>query len=371
MQYTDNQWKEIHQKLIKKVEAQSSRYKDGFPDYVFESDEYKLNCAHAWTSGFWPGMLLIAYKNTKNPKTLEALRCFEKMQNEAFLKPEKLHHDVGFMWYLTSAEDYNLTGDMEARQAALNAASFLSSRFNPMGGYIRAWNDDTPDDHRKAGWAIIDCMINIELLYWASIASGDGRFKNIANSHADSTLKNFIRPDGTTKHIVSYNTYTGEYIENLRGQGYSVDSSWTRGMGWAAYGFIKAYGYTKNESYKEASQRVIDCFIKLLPEGEIPPCDFCQPKEPNYLDSSAGAVVACAMLDNAFLFPDKKEYYINEAKKLLQALTEKCADLDAETEGILRHSTQLYHGGKKDCTLIYGDYYYMEAIDKLNKIINE
>ena len=370
MQYTTQEWKEIHQKLINKVEAQRNRYKDGFPDFVFESDKYKLSTPINWISGFWPGMLLIAYKNTKDPKTLEALRYFEKMQNEAFLKPEKLHHDVGFMWYLTSAEDYNFTGDEDAKRAAMIASIFLAGRFNPKGGYIRAWNDDG-EDHKKAGWAIIDCMINIELLYWASIVSTDGRYKNIANAHADSTLKNFIRPDGTVKHIVSYNTDTGEYIENLTGQGYSTDSSWTRGMGWAAYGFIKAYKYTGDEKYKEASQKVIDCFVRLLEEGEVPPCDFFQPKEPNYLDSSAGAIVACAMLDNASLFPEKKEYYLTEAKKLLHTLTEKCADLNPETEGILRHACQLYHSGRKDCTLIYGDYYYMEAIDKLCKLINE
>lgn len=369
MTYNNINWHEIHRKLINKVETQSTKYKDGFPDNVHESDEYKLSKAFCWTSGFWPGMLLLAYKNTNNPQTLEALRYFEEMQNKAFLDIKKLHHDVGFMWFLSSAGDFNLTGDNTAKEFAMNAAIILASRFNPMGNYLRAWNDDAPNDHHKAGWAIIDCMINIELLYWASNISGDGRFKNIANAHADSTLKNFIRPDGTVKHVVSYDTDTGEYIENLRGQGYSVDSSWTRGMGWAAYGFIKAYAYTGNESYKIASQKVIDCFLRLLPEGEVPPCDFMQPAEPHYLDSSAGAVLACALIDNARLFPEQKDYYINEAKKLLYTLTEKCADLDPETDGILRHSAQLYHGGKKDCTLIYGDYYYMEAIDKLVELL--
>lgn len=371
MQYTTQQWKEIHQKLIDKVEAQRNHYKDGFPDFVYESDKYKQSGALNWISGFWPGMLALAYKNTKDEKTLESLRKFEEKQNEGFSRPLRLHHDVGFMWYLSSGWDYILTGNEEARDAAYTAALFLAARFNPKGNYIRAWNDDPDDGHRKAGWAIIDCMINLELLYLAGEISGDGRFKNIANAHADSTLKNFIRPDGTVKHIVSYDTNTGEYIENLTGQGYSVDSSWTRGMGWAAYGFIKAYGYTGNENYKEASQRVIDCFVRLLPEGEVPPCDFFQPKEPNYLDSSAGAIVACAMLDNAALFPETKEYYLTEAKKLLQTLTEKCADLNPETDGVLRHACQLYHSGKKDCTLIYGDYYYFEAIDKLCKLIGE
>lgn len=368
--YTNQQWKDIYKKIIEKVEYQRNRYTEGFPDFIFESDKYKQSGGLNWISGFWPGMLLIAYKNTRDPETLNSLREFERKQNEGFLKLERLHHDVGFMWFLTSAEDYNYTGDETARQAALNAAMVLASRFNPKGNYLRAWNDDPDDGHRKKGWAIIDCMLNIELLYWASNVTTDGRFRNIANAHADSTLENFIRPDGTTKHIVSYDTDTGEYMENVRGQGYSEDSCWTRGAGWATYGFIKAYGYTGNEKYLEASQKVLDTFIKLLGEGNVPPCDFMQPPEPWYLDSSAGAIVACSMLDNAKHCPDKKDYYINEAKKLLFTLTEKCADLDPETDGVLRHACQLYHSGKKDCTLIYGDYYYMEAIDKLTKLID-
>ena len=369
MNYSDAKWKEVHQQLIKKVESQRNLYQDGFPDFVYESDKYKQSGALNWVSGFWPGMLALAYKNTKDPKTLESLREFEKKQNEGFNRPLKLHHDVGFMWYLSSGWDYLLTENEEARDAVHVAALFLAARFNPKGNYIRAWNDDPDDGHRKAGWAIIDCMLNLDLLYLASEITGDGRFKNIANAHADSTLKNFIRPDGTTKHIVSYNTETGEYIENHTGQGYSVDSCWSRGMSWAAYGFIKAYKNTQNEEYKKASQKVLDCLKKLLPEGEVPPCDFMQPKDPWYIDSSAGAIFACAMLDNAALCPDKKYYYINEAKKLLETITEKCADLDPNTEGVLRHGCQLYHGGKKDCTLIYGDYYYMEAIDKLVELL--
>ena len=368
--YTNQQWKDIHKKIIEKVENQRNRYTEGFPDYVFESDKYRQCHPISWVSGFWPGMLLLAYKNTGDVETLNSLREFEAKQNQCFTRLDKLHHDVGFMWFLTSAEDYNYTGDDTARQAALNAAMVLASRFNPKGEYIRAWNDDTPDDHHKAGWAIIDCMLNIELLYWASNITEDGRFKNIANAHADSTLKNFIRPDGTTKHIVSYNTDTGEYIENVTGQGYSVDSCWTRGASWAIYGFIKAYGYTGDKRYMEASQKVANRFLELLGEGNVPPCDFMQPAEPWYLDSSAGAITACGLLDNAKHCPEKKEYYINEAKKLLYTLTEKCADLDPETEGVLRHACQLYHRGKKDCTLIYGDYYYMEAIDKLAKLID-
>ncbi|MBR3934806.1 MAG: glycoside hydrolase family 88 protein [Clostridia bacterium] len=370
MSYTIEQWREIHKKITDKVEYQSAEYKDGFPDLVTEDGKYRLGNEYMWTSGFWQGMLLIAYKRTKNKKTLDALRSCEAVQRKAFLGLDKLHHDVGFMWYLSSACDYDLTGDPASKQDALNAAMVLMSRFNPRGEYLRAWNDDG-DDHSKAGQAIIDCMMNLDLLYWASKVTCDGRYKNVAISHADSTMKNFIRPDGTVKHIVCYNTDTGEVEGNLTGQGYSVDSSWTRGMGWAAYGFIKAYANTKKQEYKNVSQKVIDTFVNLLGEDNIPPCDFYQPKDAGYYDSSAGAIVACAMLENARLFPEQRKYYIDEAKKLLETLTEKCADFDPETDGVLRLSTQAYHKGFKNCTLIYGDYYYYEAIDMLVKLISE
>lgn len=370
MSYTKEQWIELHNKITAKVEFQSHRYKTGFPDIVTDDGVYRLGDEYMWTSGFWQGMLLIAYKNTGRKETLDALRCCENLQRRAFNNLHMLHHDAGFMWYLSSACDYDYTLDPQSKQDALNAALVLMSRFNPKGNYLRAWNDDG-DDHTKAGQAIIDCMMNLDILYWASKVSCDNRFKNVALAHADSTMKNFIRPDGTVKHIVCYNTNTGEVEDSLAGQGYSVESSWTRGMGWAAYGFIKAYANSGNEDYKKTSQKVIDKFVSLLGDGNVPPCDFFQPDDCPWYDSSAGAIVACAMLENAALFPEQREHYLTEAKKLLETLTLKCADLDVETDGILRLSTQAYHKGLKNCTLIYGDYYYYEAIDMLVRLFNE
>ena len=366
-----DRWLSLHRDITAKVEAHTDRYADKFPDIVEADGTCLLANASVWTTGFWPGMLLLAYKNTGNPKILERLRSFEAIQNTMFSNLKELHHDVGFMWYLSSAEDYNYTKFEFAKENAMNAALILMSRFNPKGNFLRAWNNDDDGIVDKSGWVIIDCMLNIELLYWASKVSGDPRFRHVANAHAESTMRNFIRDDGTVKHIVSYNPETGEMIENLAGQGYSPDSSWTRGMGWAAYGYAKAYGYTGNEDYLKASQKVIDAFVRLLPDGEIPPCDFFQPAQPHYYDSSAGAIIACAMLDNARHCPDKKEYYILEAQKLLDTLTDKCADLSPDTDGILRLSTQAYHKARKNVTLIYGDYYYYEAVDKLVKILNE
>ena len=364
------QWLEIHKKVTDKVLAHLTKFEEGFPNIIKkDTDKYNQEGSTSWISGFWPGMVLLAYKSTKDEKVLKELRKLEERQNQAFTTMLKLHHDVGFMWYLTSAEDYNFTGDENARDTAVAAALFLMSRFNLKGNFLRAWNDDGKNDSVLKGRAIIDCMINIEILYWAAEITNDPRFRHIANAHADTSMKNFIREDGTVKHIVEFDTETGEYIKNVTGQSYSENSSWTRGMGWAAYGFIKAYSWTKNEKYLETSQKVIDTFMKLLPEGEIPPCDFMQPAEPAYYDSSAAAIVACAMLDNAVLCPEKKDFYIENAKKLLETLTDKCADFDIANDGILRLASQAYHKGQQNITLIYGDYYYYEALEKLIKLL--
>ena len=364
------QWVELYEKVTEKVVAHLTKFEEGFPNIIrYDTDKYNQEGATSWISGFWPGMVLLAYKATKDEKILAELRKLEERQNVAFTKMLKLHHDVGFMWYITSAEDYNFTGNEEARDYAVAAALFLMSRFNPKGNFLRAWNDDGKNDSVLKGRAIIDCMINIELLYWASEVTGDPRFKNVADAHADSSMKNFIREDGTIKHIVEYDPVTGEYVKNVTGQSYDEKSCWTRGMGWAAYGFIKAYARTKNEEYLKTSQKVIDTWLRLLPEGEVPPCDFMQPAEPMYYDSSAGAIVACAMLDNAVLCPEKKEFYVEEAKKLLSTLTDKCADLDIANDGILRLASQAYHKGQQNITLIYGDYYYYEALEKLMKLL--
>ena len=363
-------WKKIQNNLIDKVTKHLDYYTDAFPGEIpADGDKYNLQPAMGWVSGFWPGILNITYKSTRSEKILDKIRHFERVQNDLFQSMEVLHHDTGFMYYLSCAMDYNMTGNEEAKKNALNAACVLASRFNPKGGFIRAWNNDVGSTEERAGWVIIDCMMNLELLYWASEVSNDARFKHIANAHADSTMKNFIRDDGTTKHICEYDPETGEYIKNQKGQGYSEESAWTRGMGWAVAGFAKAYGYTKNEEYLKTAKKVSEAFYKLLPKGEIAPCDFNQPNEPLYYDSSASAVVACGMLDIARLSPSDKDTYLDMATDILETLTQKCADFNPENEGILRLSTQAYHFGYKNCTLIYGDYYYVEAIDKLIDMI--
>ena len=159
---------------------------------------------------------------------------------------------MGFMFLPTAVADYKLTGNARSRKTALHAANLLAGRFNPAGGFIRAWNQSEDKDTR--GWAIIDSMLNISLLYWASEETKDPRFRKIAMMHADTTKAHFVRPDGSVKHIVEFDPETGEAVRSYGGQGYKEGSSWTRGQGWAVYGFVISYLHTGKQEYLDTAK---------------------------------------------------------------------------------------------------------------------
>ena len=167
-----------------------------------------------WTGGFWPGLMWQLYVLTGDAFFSQEARRGEEILCNEFRSFRDLNHDVGFMYLLSSGADYKLTGNEQARQDTLHAASLLMGRFNPVG-YIRAWNHP---DHR--GYAIIDCMMNLPLLYWASDELKDPRFKNTAMRHADTAMHNFIREDGSARHICEFDPCTGEYVRDYGGQGY-------------------------------------------------------------------------------------------------------------------------------------------------------
>ena len=169
-----------------------------------------------WTNGFWAGMLWQAYHATHDDRYAEIARYTERRLDEAFNIYLGLHHDVGFMWLPSAVADYRLTGDADARRRGLHAAQLLAGRFNP-AGYIRAWNDIPGSDSDTRGWAIIDCLFNIPLLYWASEETKDPRFRKIAMTHADTVAANFIRADGSVRHIVEFDPETGAFVRDYGG----------------------------------------------------------------------------------------------------------------------------------------------------------
>ena len=316
-----------------------------------------------WTNGFWGGMMWLMYQDTQDEKYAEIARISEYRMEKCFEDYYGLHHDVGFMFQPTAVADYRLTGNPRSRKIAMHAANLLAGRFNPVGKFIRAWND-LEDDTR--GWAIIDCMFNISLLYWASEESGDPRFRQIAMMHADTVMKNFIRSDGSVCHIVEFDPETGEMVKSHGGQGYQEGSSWTRGQGWAVYGFMISYIHTGKQEYLDTAKKVAHYCMANLSEDGIIPVDFRQPKEPAWEDSCGACVIAGGLLELSKYVPElEKEMYQKAAVKILKAIDETRADWSEECDAIVQNCSAAYHNPQHHVTMSYADYYFMEAVYKL------
>lgn len=314
-----------------------------------------------WTNGFWAGMMWQMYKDTGDRRYAEIARFTERRLDACFESYLGLHHDVGFMWLPSTVADWRLTGSEDSRRRGLHAASLLAGRFNP-AGFIRAWNDSGEKDTR--GWAIIDCLFNIPLLYWASEETKDPRFKKIAMIHADTVRENFIRPDGSVRHIVEFDPETGAFVRDYGGQGYAQGSSWTRGQSWGLYGFAISCRHTGKREYLEASCKIADYFITQIPEDGKIPVDFRQPEKPAWHDDIAAAVASCGLIELARTVPEKKEEYLSAAMKMLHTL-DATADWSPETDGILRDCSAAYGGDEHNVNFVYGDYFFLEAVLKL------
>lgn len=270
--WTEQAWQEVTAKIMRISHTIGA----GFPNGSV-CGRYQLAAAHDWIAGFWPGILWLVYEETEEDRLKElAVQCESQISRTLWDSFGLLHHDVGFMFELSSVRQYEQLKEEEAREHGLMAASLLAGRFNPAGGFIRAWPNWGGEDH--TGWAIIDCMMNLPLLYWASGELADPRFRHIAELHADTVLREFIQADGSVHHIVCFDPVTGERLEALAGQGYAADSAWSRGAAWALYGFALSYRYTGRDRYLEAARKVAAFFLENLPEDKVPYWDFRLPE---------------------------------------------------------------------------------------------
>ncbi|MBR3848458.1 MAG: glycoside hydrolase family 88 protein [Oscillospiraceae bacterium] len=367
--YSENDKKfaaEFLAKVEKKLTAIAPKIGADFPDTNRKTGEYMTKDCNplAWTAGYWPGMMWLMYIKTGNEMFRKiAEECEEKMDVGFGPRFKDLHHDVGFMWSLTSVANYKITGNEMARIRASHAASVLASRFNPTANVIKAW----PWGMRL--WAIIDCMMNIPILEWASKygTEPDPRFAAIARVHADTVIKDFIRPDGSVHHIVHYDTENGEILDYPYGQGYASGSSWSRGQSWAVYGMAVAYINSGKQEYLDAAKRVAHYFMTNVEHGKLPLLDFRAPADPVYYDSGAAAITACGLIELAKLVPEyEAPMYERAAIELLRACEEHC-NWDEDVMWILGMGAGAYH--TPECThapFVWNDYYLVEALMKLH-----
>ena len=315
-----------------------------------------------WTGGFWPAIMWQLYKATGEAVYRDEALRVEALLTDEFRRFDLLNHDVGFMYLLSCGAHYRMTGDAQALSDTLHAATLLAGRFNP-AGFIRAW----PGKDRT-GYAIIDCMMNLSLLYYAGELTGDPRFAKIARIHADTTIREFLREDGSSCHIVIFDSETGKALARPAGQGYCEGSSWSRGQAWALYGFTLSAINTGEQRYLDVARRCAGYFISHIREDGLTDSDFCQPADEERIDNIAGACAACGLLELANLVGGEEgEGYRAAAMRLLRALNELCADWSDESTGILQKCTASYHddGAGRHVNILYGDYFFVEALCKL------
>ncbi len=367
---------EIYKKTEKKMAWVSEKSKDKIPyltvngvhdDRSAKDREWNQDDGlNWWTNGFWGGILWMLYHASGEERYAEIARISEEKMDSCFETYYGLHHDVGFMWRPTAAADYLLTKNPDSRRRALHAANLLAGRFNPVGRFIRAWNDIPGSEDDTRGWAIIDCMFNLSLLYWASEETDDPRFKQIAMMHADTVMKYFVRQDGSVNHIVEFNPETGDFVRAYGGQGYAEGSSWTRGQGWGVYGFMISYIHTGKQEYLDTAKKIGQYILANIPENGIIPVDFRQPKEPAWEDSCGACVIANGLIEVAkHVSEAKKEMYLRGALKILHAIAESRSDWTENCDSIVLNCSAAYHNPEHHFTMVYADFYFIEAILKL------
>ena len=312
-----------------------------------------------WTNGFWPGTMWEMYRLTGEERYKAEAERTEKMLDGAFIDYDRLHHDVGFTWLISSGANFRMTGNDLSRKRTQIAANLLAGRFNP-AGFIRAWNMD------RTGWAIIDCMMNLNLLYWASDYTGDPRFRKIAMIHADTAMKHFVREDGSCNHIVIFDPETGAALDAPAGQGYAPGSSWSRGQAWALYGFTLSYLHTAKKEYLDTAKKVAHYFISQIQDDWAPRCDFRQPADVHLKDMCGGMIAACGLLELARLDGDDAEEFFTAAVNILKTTNAHYADWSNDCPAIVTHCTGSYNYTDHHITMNYADFYFIEAILKLH-----
>lgn len=344
-----------------------------YAPYVYAVDKkgryfQSENPAYSWVCGFYGGIQWWMYSLTGERKYYDKAIEISEWMDENLVTMGSISHDLGFQYLLTTIPDYLQTGVERARRSSIHAACLLAGRFNYAGNYLRAWDDNKyiDPDNSKAGYVIIDSMMNLPLLFWATKETHDPRFKQIACAHANTIMKTFIRENGSSEHIVVFDPETGVVLEKPRGQGYAPGSSWTRGQAWAIYGFSMAFHYTGDRGYFDTAFKVAEYYMRRLDNQKLPPVDFDQPMEPDIKDASASAIAACGLIElKKWANETQKEVLEDWIVRLLHGLYSDC-DFSETNEAVLQNCKQMYHEPPEQTSLIYADFYLLEALMKRN-----
>lgn len=366
------------QEANRKFDAKNGAY----PRTFDSKGNFITTSIYDWTPGFFPGSLWYAYQFSKDENLkAEALKWTEKLLP---LQHFTQHHDLGFMMYCSYGNAYRLAPNEAYKKILINSAKALCTRFNETAGVIKSWNS-FKSWHGNATYyypVIIDNMMNLEMLFFASRISGDTSFRHVAFTHAMTTLKNHFRSDHGSYHVVCYDSTNGKVVARETAQGYADNSTWARGQAWAVYGYTMSYRETKDVRFLKLATELADYFIqnKNLPSDGVPYWDFnvnepgftpgknsnANKVQQKYRDASAAAITASALIELS-TYVDKKlsEKYRDAGVNMLKTLSSAAYKAVPGSNGnfILKHSVgSIPHNVEIDVPLVYADYYYVEAL---------
>lgn len=349
--------------IVKQVQARIARnctlFGQRFPNYG-QGLDYVLKGNENWLAGFWSGLLWLCAASDNNSIYREtAVSLLPSFQAGL---DQKIHvdHDFGFLYLLSARAQWELTEDQAAKQLALRAAEGLFERFRERGQYIQAWGP--LGDPEEGGRMIADTMMNLPLLFWASEQTGNGRYHEVAYLHAKHSQTHLVRPDGSTYHTFFFNQETGEPDHAETHQGFGDDSLWARGQAWMIYGFALAAQWCDDASFLETAKQMAHRFLAELPTDKVPYWDLRLPTDERHLrDSSASAIAACGLFLIAQLSSDSA--YHEQGVQLIDALVAHCFETHPNGQGLIKHGAlHIPKGWAQDDYLIFGDYFFMEAL---------
>lgn len=356
-----------------KVNENLPKYSTVFPTSSSENLIYGEMGNKDWTEGFWTGILWLLYEDTNEEKYLSALETLLRTFQERLDQNIGLNtHDIGFLYSLSTLAGYKITGNEKALELSVRAADRLMERYSEKAQIIQAWGN--LEDPKEKGRMIIDCLMNLSLLYNISEITGEKKYKEAAEHHAKQAQKYLVREDYSTYHTYYMNVDTGEPIKGVTAQGYSDNSAWARGQAWGVYGFALSYAHTGDKTFLETASRIADYYLERLPEDFVPYWDLYFQEGDEYRDSSSAGILACGLLELSkhlpVLDPRKKEYE-ETAVRIVKSLFENYTTEKDLSNGIIKHGIYAipFHVGVDECC-IWGDYFYVEALMRLRNVWN-
>lgn len=359
------------EQCIKRIEKNMDKFMEMYPTPATFDNKYKTIDNIEWTTGFWTGMLWLAYEYTNDQKFKSlADKNVDSFKYRIDNKIEVDHHDMGFLYSLSCVASYKLTGNENAKEAAIKAADQLIGRYQETGQFIQAWGELGAKDNYRL---IIDCLLNIPLLYWAHSVTGEKKYYDIAFKHYTTSCNNVVRDDASAFHTFYFDNETGKPLKGVTRQGYSDDSSWARGQAWGVYGLPLNYRYTKNEECFRLYKGVTNYFLNRLPEDNVCFWDLIfNDGDDQSRDSSAAAIAVCGMHEMNKYLPEvdeDKDTYKYAMHTILKSLIDKYATKEEDdVDTLLLHGVYSWHSGKGvDEGNIWGDYFYLEALIRFYK----